>query len=118
MTFGRSNSASRRKDPSGKESGEETKSIEEDMKLTENDEVEKAKMTKTDPLSIKKGKRETLKKDRRQDPHLVCGDDCKFKAKGKERRRARYRYKLLARHPSPGPSRHESTRPISIDKRR
>ncbi len=34
-------SSSQRKDPSGKESGEETKSIEEDMPLTKNDEVEK-----------------------------------------------------------------------------
>ena len=48
--------ALRRKDPSGKESGKETKSIEEDMMLTKNDEVEKEKMTKTDPLSIKKKK--------------------------------------------------------------
>ena len=37
-------------------------------------------MTKTDPLSIKKKKRETLKSDQRQDPHFVCGEDCKFKA--------------------------------------
>jgi hypothetical protein len=57
--------------------------VENDIYRTENDEVEKSKMTKTDPLSIKKGKRETLKNHRRQDPHFLCGDDCKFKAKGR-----------------------------------
>ncbi len=64
-------SASQRKDPSAKESGEETKSIEEDMQLTENDEVEKNKMTKTDSLSIRKSKRRPLKSDG-QDSKFLC----------------------------------------------
>ncbi len=38
-------------------------------------------MTKTDPLSIRKSKRETLKNHRRQDPDFMCGDDCKFRGK-------------------------------------
>ena len=46
-------SASRRKDPSGKESGEEPNNEEVDIPRAENDEVKKRrKMTKTDPLSI------------------------------------------------------------------
>ena len=56
-------SASRRKDPSRKERGEETNNIEEDIPRTENDEVEKQKMTKTDPLSIRNEKMRPLKSD-------------------------------------------------------
>ncbi len=67
-----------------KESGVVSSNVGKDIRRTENDEVEKSKMTKTDPLSIKNGKREALKNDRRQDPHFLCGENCKFKAKGRE----------------------------------
>ncbi len=73
-------SASRRKDPSAKESGEETKSIEEDIPRTENDDLEKMKMTKTDTLSFRKAKRRPLKSDG-QDSNVLCEKDCKFRAK-------------------------------------
>jgi hypothetical protein len=76
-------SASRRKDPSTKESGEETQSIEEDVPRTENDDLEKMKMTKTDPLSIRKAKRRPLKSDG-QDQKCLSGKDCKFRAKENE----------------------------------
>ena len=55
-------SSSRRKDPSANNSDEETKSIEDDIPRNKNDKVEKAKMTKTDPLSIKNEKKETVEK--------------------------------------------------------
>ena len=67
----------------GKESDEESSNAKQNMSSTENDEVKKGKMTKTDPLSIKKKKGGTLKNDRRQDPKVFCGENCKFKAKGK-----------------------------------
>ena len=38
-------------------------------------------MTKTDPLSIKNGKRRPLKSDG-QDSNFLCEKDCKFRAKG------------------------------------
>ena len=47
-------SSSRRKDPAANDSNDKSRSIEDDIPRTENDEVEKVKMTKTDPLSIKK----------------------------------------------------------------
>ena len=47
-------SASRRKDPSGKGSRKEPNNVEVDIHRSKNDEVEKEKKTKTDPLSIKK----------------------------------------------------------------
>jgi hypothetical protein len=49
--------ASRGKDRSAKESGEEPNNVEEDIPRTENDEVKKVKMTKTDPLENQKGDR-------------------------------------------------------------
>jgi hypothetical protein len=74
-------SASQRKDPSTKDSDEETKSIEEDMSRTKTDDLEKMNLTKTDPLSIRKAKRRPLKSDG-QDPKFLSGKDCKFRAKG------------------------------------
>jgi hypothetical protein len=73
-------STPRRKDPSAKESGEETKSIEGDIPRTENDDLGKINLTKTDPLSIRKAKRRPLKSDG-QDPKFLCKKDCKFRAK-------------------------------------
>jgi hypothetical protein len=73
-------SASQRKDPSTKDSDEETKSIEEDMSSTKNDDVGKNNLTKTDPLSIRKAKRRPLKSDG-QVPKFLCGRSCKFRAK-------------------------------------
>ena len=51
-------SAPRRKDPSGKESVAETKSIEENIKLTENDEVEIKKIKKNGSPVNQKWKKE------------------------------------------------------------
>ena len=73
-------STPRRKDPSGKESVAETKSIEENIKLTENDEVEIRKMTKTDPLSIRNGKKKNVEKRSTSGSKFLCGEDCKFRS--------------------------------------
>ena len=73
-------SAPRRKDPSGKESVAETKSIEENIKLTENDEVEIKKIKKTDPLSIRNGKKKNVEKRSTSGSKCLCGEDCKFRS--------------------------------------
>jgi hypothetical protein len=50
------------KDASNNESGFVSSNIEKDMSQTKNDDQEKINLTKTDPLSIKKSKRDTFKK--------------------------------------------------------
>ena len=57
----RSTSSSQREDPSAKDEKGKANSIRKDIPRPENDNVEKEKMTKTDPLSIKK--RRPLKSD-------------------------------------------------------
>jgi hypothetical protein len=73
--------ATQEKDTSNKKSGDVSSYVGKDMSQTENDDQQNLNLTKTDPLSIRKSKRETLKSDRRQDPDFLCGDDCKFRGK-------------------------------------
>ena len=68
----------------GKESDEESSNAKQNMSSTENDEVKKGKMTKTDPLSIKKKKGGTLKNDRRQDPNFCAGRIANSRRGGKD----------------------------------
>ena len=65
------------------ESGEASSNTGKDIALTENDEVGKRKMTKTDPLSIKNGKKKNVEKRSTSGSKFFCGEDCKFKARGK-----------------------------------
>ncbi len=73
--------STREKEASSKQSGVESNDVKKVISQTENDNLEKINLTKTDPLSIKKGKRETFKKGQRQDPEFSCDLNCKFRGK-------------------------------------
>ncbi len=69
------------KGASNKESGFISSNIGKDMSQTENDDQEKINLTKTDPLSIKKSKRDTFKRAQRQNEDFYCEEDCFFRGK-------------------------------------
>jgi hypothetical protein len=69
------------KGASNKESGFVSSQVEKDMPQTENDDLEKINLTKTDPLSIKKSKRDTFKRAQRQNKDFSCEEDCFFRGK-------------------------------------
>jgi hypothetical protein len=66
------------KGASNKESGIDSCNIGKDMSLTEK---EKFNLTKTDPLSIKNPKKDTLKRLSTKKKKFSCGKDCMFRGK-------------------------------------
>ncbi len=64
-----------------KESGSISFNMEKDMSQTGLNKEEKINLTKTDPLSIKKEKRDTLKKLSTKKEKISCGSDCFFRGK-------------------------------------
>ncbi len=67
--------------PSNKESGFVSSKVEKDMSQTDIDDQEKINLTKTDPLSIRKSKRDTFKRAQRQNKDFSCEEDWFFRGK-------------------------------------
>jgi hypothetical protein len=69
------------KGASNKESGFVSSKVEKDMSQTDIDDQGKINLTKTDPLSIRKSKRDTFKRVQRQNEDFSCEEDCFFRGK-------------------------------------
>ncbi len=69
------------KGASNKDSGFVSSNIGNVMSQTEEVDQEKINLTKTDPLSIRKSKRDTFKRTQRQNKDFLWEEDCFFRGK-------------------------------------
>ena len=69
------------KGASNKESGFVSSNIGNVMSQTKKVDQEKINLTKTDPLSIRKSKRDTFKRAQRKNEDFLCEEDCFFRGR-------------------------------------